>query len=136
MVLTTNGKMKRFAAHYIFIPSHQFQKLYCVELDENNCLQNIFPLEKETANTSFFNGILIFSKQELSAEIFLKTLKDEAQKHSDFSVFELLKKQNLSEIKKNDFVFVYHLDGINLFSLKVFEEKNPNQELLFRRILL
>jgi len=136
LVLTTNGKMKRFAAHYIFIPSFQFHKLHCVELDENNCLQNIFPLEKETANTSFFNGILIFSKQELSAEIFLKTLKDEAQKHSDFSVFELLKKQNLSEIKKNDFVFVYHLDGINLFSLKVFEEKNPNQELLFRRILL
>jgi hypothetical protein len=92
--------MKRFAAHYIFIPPNQTFKLHCVELDDKNRFSKVFPLEKEIANTSFFNGVLFLSNNELS-DSFLQSLEN----------FQQLENLNLPKIKEKDMVFIYHLDN-------------------------
>ncbi|MDL2243646.1 hypothetical protein LJB84_02260 [Bacteroidales bacterium OttesenSCG-928-J19] len=51
--------MKRLAAHYIFQAPDALLKLHYVELTDDNCLVGIFPLEREIAQTSFYNGTLI-----------------------------------------------------------------------------
>ena len=96
--------MKRFAAHYVFIPPNQTFQLHCVELDEKNGFSKVFPLEKEIANTSFFNGILLFSKEELSVD-FLQRLS-----FLNSAIFQQLESQNLPKIEEKEVVFVYHLD--------------------------
>jgi hypothetical protein len=106
---------KRFAAHYIFLPPGKVFKLHSVELDENDRIQGIFPLDKETARTSFFNGILLLSKQEIVPGQLLQTLKEEKQKYPEASVFKLLENRNLPEIGEKDVVFLYHLNGIDFY---------------------
>ena len=56
--------MKRFAAQYVFCSSGELLKLHYVELEEDNRLRGIFPLEKETAETVFYNGILFPVEKE------------------------------------------------------------------------
>ncbi|GHT77445.1 hypothetical protein AGMMS50262_18470 [Bacteroidia bacterium] len=72
--------MKRFAAHYVFLPPDNLYKLHCVELDDGNRLQDIFPLTEEIASTTFYNGTLLVLKA----------------------------KDDFSEVKKNDTVSLFH----------------------------
>ena len=51
--------MKRLAAHYVLLPDDRLLKQHYVELDDENRLLGVFPLNKEIANTIFYNGILI-----------------------------------------------------------------------------
>ena len=51
--------MKRLAAHYVLMPDDTLLKQHYVELDDENRLLGVFPLNKEIANTLFYNGILM-----------------------------------------------------------------------------
>ena len=51
--------MKRLAAHYVLLPDDGLLKQHYVELDDENRLLGVFPLEKEIANTVFYNGVLV-----------------------------------------------------------------------------
>jgi hypothetical protein len=110
--------MKRFASHYLFFPPNEVFKLHYIELDENNCFQGIFPLEKEIAQTSFHNGILLPFKQEISPKHLLLILKGKEQTNPEKSIFQLLEDQYFPEIGKNDAVFLYILNGIDLLTAK------------------
>jgi hypothetical protein len=110
--------MKRFAAHYLFFPPDKQLKLHCIESDDSNRFRGIFPLIGEPASTAFFNGIIFPVKQTINPESLLQTLKEEAQNHPEASVFQLLENQHFPEIKLNDTVFVYVLDGIDLLAAK------------------
>ena len=48
--------MKRLAAHYVLLPDDRLLKQHYVELDDENRLLGVFPLEKEMANTVFIMG--------------------------------------------------------------------------------
>jgi hypothetical protein len=62
--------MKRFAAHYVFRFPDELLKLHYVELEEDNRLRGIFPLEKEMAGTVFYNGILFPVEKEGSLVLY------------------------------------------------------------------
>ena len=51
--------MKRLAAHYVLLPDDRLLKQHYVELDDENHLLGVFPLNKEIAGTVFYNGILM-----------------------------------------------------------------------------
>ena len=51
--------MKRLAAHYVLLPDDRLLKQHYVELDDENRLLGVFSLDRERANTVFYNGILI-----------------------------------------------------------------------------
>lgn len=53
--------MKRLAAHRIYVSPEETYKLHYIELDENQNLRGIFPLEGEIARTAFYNGTLFLS---------------------------------------------------------------------------
>lgn len=55
--------MKRFSAHYIYFSPERYYKLHGIELTDDNRIAGVFPLERETANTAFYNGILIVLEQ-------------------------------------------------------------------------
>jgi hypothetical protein len=56
--------MKRFAAHYIFLAPDTRLKMHYVELSDDNKLMGIYPLDKEIAQTAFYNGTLIIKQRE------------------------------------------------------------------------
>lgn len=104
--------MKRLAAHYIFIPPNDVFKRHCVESDDDNRLQAVFPLIKEMASTVFYNGILVLLQPQNYSRQLLEHLKEERKKRPETSIFELLAKQDFTEVKKNDYfiTFVYSTD--------------------------
>ena len=51
--------MRRIASHYIYWNS--FFPMHYVELDEEECLAGVFPLEEEIAGTEFYDGLLILA---------------------------------------------------------------------------
>ena len=56
--------VKRFSAHVVFLPPDTVLKMHVIEVDENNRLQAVFPLEKEIAGTEFYSGgIVIVGKK-------------------------------------------------------------------------
>ncbi|MDR0864289.1 MAG: hypothetical protein LBO74_05075 [Candidatus Symbiothrix sp.] len=102
---------KRLAAHYLFLPPGKVLKLRSVELDEANRICGIFPLDRETASTTFFNGILLFTKQEIVLEELLQTLKEKKQQHPEATVFQLLENRHFPEIGEEDAVFFYNIQA-------------------------
>jgi hypothetical protein len=110
--------MKRFASHHLFFPPNKTFKLHYIELDDNNRFQGIFPLEKEIAQTSFYNGVLLPFKQEISPEHLLQILREKEQINPQKSIFQFLENQNFPEIRKNNVVFLYILGGIDLLTAK------------------
>ena len=58
--------MKRLAAHYVLLPDDRLLKQHYVELDDENRLLGVFPLEREIANTVFYNGILLIHPGNIS----------------------------------------------------------------------
>ncbi|MDR1527036.1 MAG: hypothetical protein LBS46_05105 [Dysgonamonadaceae bacterium] len=55
--------MKRLAAHYVLLPDDRLLKQHYVELDDENRLLGVFPLDKEIAHTVFYNGILMIDNR-------------------------------------------------------------------------
>jgi hypothetical protein len=51
--------MKRLASHYIYFSPEHYYKQHYIELTADNRLVGIHPLTHETANTEFYNGVLI-----------------------------------------------------------------------------
>ncbi|MDR0542178.1 MAG: hypothetical protein LBH19_08175 [Dysgonamonadaceae bacterium] len=54
--------MKRLAAHYVLLPDDRLLKQHYVETDDKNHLLGVFPLNREIADTVFFNGILMLRR--------------------------------------------------------------------------
>jgi hypothetical protein len=112
--------MKRFAAHYIFIPPHNLYKLHAIELNDDRQIVRISPLEKETASTFFCNGIIFavnvgtFSSQEEVLRIWEEVL----QEFPGTAIPELFKHLPFKEIAEGKPVNLYHLDGIDLLPPK------------------
>lgn len=50
--------MKRFAAHYLFLPSIGFIKQYVVEIMEGGSVQHIFPLTEEIESIEWMPGVI------------------------------------------------------------------------------
>lgn len=111
--------VKRFSSHYIFLPPSHIFKLNYLEINDKGQINCIQKLNHEISNTAFFNGILIISKEELNTNLLIEYLQKEKKKNPDNSVFDLLEEQNFSELKKEDSVFLYILDGINLLTTKL-----------------
>lgn len=113
--------MKRFAAHYIFISPDQVYKLHFLELDDNNCIKGVFPLASETANTSFYNGILFPIKTDLVIESFsiLHQIKKLQKQNPKATIFDLLSQLEIVETRNDKPVSVVRLDGIDLLSSKL-----------------
>jgi hypothetical protein len=61
--------MKRLAAHYILLPDERLLKQHYVELDDEDRLLGVFPLDRETANTVFYNGVLTIRRQGRSEQV-------------------------------------------------------------------
>jgi hypothetical protein len=57
--------MKRFAAHYIFYPAGKPRKLHYIELDDQNCVRTVEPLNAEIAATAFYSGIIIVTNTDV-----------------------------------------------------------------------
>jgi hypothetical protein len=108
--------MKRYAAHFLFVPPDQVFQLHVIELDDTGRLLRIFPLDKEIERTAFYNGILLASGQALATGSLQQTL----QEHPDVPILQLLKESNFPAIKEGDTIYLYVLDGvgINLLSPK------------------
>jgi hypothetical protein len=53
-------------------------------------------------------------------------LKEEEENNPHLSLFQLLENRNFPEIRKNDIVSLYLLDGIDLAAVKLSANKNLN----------
>lgn len=51
--------MMRFAAHYVYFSSARWYKLHGIELTDDHRFVRVFPLDREMAQTTFYNGVLI-----------------------------------------------------------------------------
>ncbi len=52
--------MKRFAAHYLYIPGKGFYKQFVVEIREET-VQLAYPLEEELGNVSWYSGVILLA---------------------------------------------------------------------------
>jgi hypothetical protein len=114
------GEEKRLAAHSVYWGSADVFKLHYIELDENQLITCIEPLENEIASTSFYNGILfVFPTGTFASVAELKErIQNIRQQFSSISVSELFQKLQTEEIKRGEPVQIFHLDGIDLLSAK------------------
>ncbi|WP_294605801.1 hypothetical protein [uncultured Bacteroides sp.] len=62
--------MKRYAAHFIFIPEYGYLKQYVVEV-EKGCVVSVFPLTEEMEGVEWFPGViaLLTDKDDISAKL-------------------------------------------------------------------
>ena len=60
--------MKRYAAHYLFLPKVGFIKQQVVEITTEGVVQNIFPLKEEIESVEWFPGVIALIS-EIDAEI-------------------------------------------------------------------
>ena len=51
--------MKRFASHYLLIPSVGFVKQQVVEISDEGVAQNIFPLTEEVESVEWLPGVIV-----------------------------------------------------------------------------
>lgn len=55
--------MKRFASHYLYLPSCGFLKQYVVEFGMNDYIAALYPLKEEVESTSWVSGVIILLPQ-------------------------------------------------------------------------
>ncbi|GHT54847.1 hypothetical protein AGMMS49982_20170 [Bacteroidia bacterium] len=55
--------MKRIAAHHIIMPSGKTLDMHYAELDDNNNLVGVFPLQGEMERTVFHSGTINLGKR-------------------------------------------------------------------------
>lgn len=51
--------MKRFAAHYLFLPDAGFMKQHVVEITAEGTVRSIFPLKEEVESVEWFPGVIV-----------------------------------------------------------------------------
>ncbi len=121
--------MKRFAAHYIF--AGRAYKQHYIELDENNFVRKILPLEHEIAETVFHNGILfpVSTTFELQISTVIESLKILSKMYPEDSIFQLLQRAGFVCEDQNVPVQVFQLDGIDLILLRFSNENNLSPDL-------
>jgi len=56
--------VKRFAAHFVILPDGSRRYMHGVELDTDKRLRRVFPIDKETEATAFFNGTMLLKADE------------------------------------------------------------------------
>ena len=112
--------MKRFAAHYIYLGEENIYKQHYLELDENNLIKGVFPLEKEIAGTVFYNGILfpVSTEQNLQPTKILDSLQTLLQRYPADSVFQILQRSGFVCENPDVPVQIFQIDGVDLVSLK------------------
>lgn len=110
--------MRRIAAHYIYCG--RVYRMHYLEVDDQECLQGIYPLEEEIAGTAFYDGILIpvpANERYGSAEAFVYSLANEptvCKGHKE-SVFEALAASRITEdILAGTPVRLFLFNGISL----------------------
>lgn len=54
--------MKRYAAHYVYLPDKGYLKQHVVEV-EQGVVVKVFPLEGEMENVEWFPGVIILSAE-------------------------------------------------------------------------
>ena len=54
--------MKRFAAHYLFVPGSGFLKQYAIEI-EGGYICHIFPFSEEIESVECFPGVILMNTQ-------------------------------------------------------------------------
>lgn len=54
--------MKRYAAHFVFLPEKGYLKQYVVEV-EQGVVVSIFPLVEEVEDVEWFPGVIILSEE-------------------------------------------------------------------------
>jgi hypothetical protein len=127
--------MKRFAAHYIFLPTNRLYKLYRIDLGENRQLEALYPLEQETASTVFLNGVILAVNENTfrsDDELYL-IMENCLRRYPGITLFELLERLILKEITVGNPVNLYHLDGIDLLTAK-FRADNTCRDCHIQRI--
>jgi hypothetical protein len=127
--------MKRFAAHYIFLPINHLYKLHLIESDENRNLKALCRLNQELAATEFFNGVILAVNKNTfpSDNELLLIMEDCLHQYPGITFFELLKRLALKEIDVGNPVNLYHLDGIDLSTMK-FRAGNSCRDCSVRQI--
>ena len=50
--------MKRFAAHYLFIPSFGFLRQYVVEISDKGVVVRVYPLVGEMSSVEWYSGVI------------------------------------------------------------------------------
>lgn len=62
--------MKRFAAHYLFLPDVGFMKQYVVEITVGGAVRSIVPLKEEVESVEWFPGVIVLLPEaDLEIEI-------------------------------------------------------------------
>lgn len=56
--------MKRFAAHYLFVPEYGFLKQYVVEIRDAGYVSCIFPFTQEIESVEWYPGAILLAKEE------------------------------------------------------------------------
>ncbi len=56
--------MRRFAAHYLFIPEYGFLKQYVVEITDAGYVSCIFPFTQEIESVEWFPGVILLAKEK------------------------------------------------------------------------
>ncbi len=124
--------MKRFAAHYIFFGQEKIYKQHYLELNKENLIVVILPLENEILETVFHNGILFpvsAISSELSPSEILDSLNALSRLHSGDSIFQLLQRSGFVCEYQNVPVRIFQLNGIDLISLKLGDGDRFNPEI-------
>lgn len=67
--------MKRFAAHYLFLPDVGFMKQHVVEITVEGAVRSIFPLKEEVESVEWFPGVIVLLPEtDLEIEINISIL--------------------------------------------------------------
>ncbi len=113
--------MKRFAAHYIFLTKEKCYKQHYIELESDDCMAGVYPLENEVAETVFRNGVLfpVSKALFLNGNEILNQLKKLQMQHPDDSIFDLLDQLEIVCSDTQVPVDIYQLDGIDLPAAKL-----------------
>lgn len=104
--------MKRFASHYLYIPSHGFLRQYVTGIDEKGHVVSLYPLKEEVESIIWTPGVIKLIPQhftEFNAASKERTLKEECM-NEVITFNQLEKKQNLpaeyDDIVRSEFVAI------------------------------
>lgn len=56
--------MKRFASHYLYLPSHGLLRQYVVEIDDEGRVTMLFPLKEESESVIWVPGVIVLISQD------------------------------------------------------------------------
>lgn len=84
--------MLRYSAHYIYQDAQNLLKRQVITISDEGIITDIFPLEFETANTCFINGIIVpkpLENVDMNGGILCKTPQDILQNYARKSLLRV-----------------------------------------------